>query len=616
MIDTKWEKIKISEINLMGIHKDLLEKQGEGLTRHIGEVFSDLSDNSAWLGGTGESWERGPYYIDGLIPLAYLLKDKELISQAKKWVEKIFESQDDSGFFGPKSNHDWWPRAVVMKAMVSYYLATNDSRTIVFLEKYLNYLNINIDHQPFEFWGYARGQEGRETIDLIDQIGLFKDRKVLLEKLKENTIDWQSFFDHFPYDQPTHRYINKYFFRAVKPFLAFFDRINKNKKKDKLHIYKERESKSKFTYLTTHGVNLAMALKYLVYNEENEEEMFEALGKLLKHHGNALDLFSSDEHLNGTSPKTGIELCTVVEMMYTMEETIRITGSMKAADYLEYYAYNALLATISKDFCSHQYVQQVNQLDCEVKKHDFYDANRYANTFGVAPNFGCCAANMHQGWPKMATSAIMKHQEYIYVFLYMSGTYQVNFDDGSITLKVVTNYPFEDHAEVSCVDIKGKVARDLFLRIPFRAKTKIVRIDNEEVIEGKEAYVIKDFKLGHSVHLNFDFQVETIKNPDQSISVKRGPLLYAQEIKEEEFHIHGKEPFHDRGYHPLEKPLLVPIVKNDKVVVKSIDFEFSKTEFFRNKIWMKIEGHSPLTNLNDEIKLTPYGLTILRKTQI
>lgn len=52
-----------------------LQIQADGLTGHLDEFWSEVGPNSAWLGGTGESWERGPYWLDGLVPTAYLLED-------------------------------------------------------------------------------------------------------------------------------------------------------------------------------------------------------------------------------------------------------------------------------------------------------------------------------------------------------------------------------------------------------------------------------------------------------------------------------------------------------------------------------------------------------------
>jgi hypothetical protein len=49
------------------LHKQL-EIQAKGLSGHLDETWADVGPNSGWLGGSGESWERGPYYLDGLIP--------------------------------------------------------------------------------------------------------------------------------------------------------------------------------------------------------------------------------------------------------------------------------------------------------------------------------------------------------------------------------------------------------------------------------------------------------------------------------------------------------------------------------------------------------------------
>ncbi len=61
---------------------------------------------------------------------------------------------------------------------------------------------------------------------------------------------------------------------------------------------------------------------------------------------------------------------------------------------------------------AHQYDQQVNQAICQRSgAHVWTDNGPDANLFGLEPQFGCCAANMHQGWPKFAASLWMKTTE-------------------------------------------------------------------------------------------------------------------------------------------------------------------------------------------------------------
>src|SRR6187200_1413484 len=90
-----------------------LEIQAKGLTGRLDELWPDVGPQSGWLGGAGESWERGPYYLDGLLPLAYLLKNDALIAKASRYVEWTLTHQQPSGWIGPPSNTDWWPNMVM-----------------------------------------------------------------------------------------------------------------------------------------------------------------------------------------------------------------------------------------------------------------------------------------------------------------------------------------------------------------------------------------------------------------------------------------------------------------------------------------------------------------------
>src|SRR5512147_755494 len=54
-----------------------LRIQASGLTGHLDTFWPDVAE-SQWFGGTAEGWERAPYWLDGAIPLAWILDDAEL----------------------------------------------------------------------------------------------------------------------------------------------------------------------------------------------------------------------------------------------------------------------------------------------------------------------------------------------------------------------------------------------------------------------------------------------------------------------------------------------------------------------------------------------------------
>ncbi|MCK9412979.1 MAG: glycoside hydrolase family 127 protein [Prolixibacteraceae bacterium] len=141
LISKPFIELPLGAISPEGWLKDQLVRQKNGMTGHLDEVYEKvMGKRNGWLGGDGDVWERGSYWIDGLLPLAYILKDDALIAKVKPWVEWALKSQQPDGYFGPSVDHanepglqrnnarDWGPKMVVLKFLQQYYSATQDER--------------------------------------------------------------------------------------------------------------------------------------------------------------------------------------------------------------------------------------------------------------------------------------------------------------------------------------------------------------------------------------------------------------------------------------------------------------------------------------------------------
>ncbi|KAJ0278624.1 hypothetical protein COL940_007206 [Colletotrichum noveboracense] len=148
-----------------------------------------------------------------------------------------------------------------------------------------------------------------------------------------------------------------------------------------------------------HGVNVAQGLRYPahLYRMEPSDDLAslcrDAVKKTFDYHGTAAGSISSDEYIGGLSPQRGSELCCSVELMFSISYLYQLFGDNHFADMVESAAFNAVPAGISADWWIRQYITQVNQpwakeLELpEGEKTPFYDVCRYANVFGLEPEF-------------------------------------------------------------------------------------------------------------------------------------------------------------------------------------------------------------------------------------
>ncbi len=502
-------KLPLGAIKPEGWLKSQLEAQAAGLTGNVDDFWPDLV-NSAWKGGDGEGWERGPYYLDGLVPLAYLLDDEELKTKVKNWIEPILASSRDSGWYGPVKNIDRWPLAVSNKVLMQYYEATSDERAVDVLKEYFRYLHDNPPDWPDNHWRGVRAMENAVTgYWLYRQTG---EPWILetIRSIQENSFDWTSYYEKFPWDS--------------------------------LALAEKRIPVQTWTGLTAHGVNNGMAIKYpgLWYQQSGDERfrnaVFEGIRKYDLHHGQAAGRFSCDEHLSGKSPDRGTELCTVVEYMFSLEELYAILGDNTLADRLEMLAFNALPGTTTADMWAHQYDQQSNQVLVTAQKRAWASNGDYSNIYGLMPNFACCLANMHQGWPKFAQSLWMATNDNgLIAVAYSPSSVSARVAGGrEVTITETTDYPFSSKIEFR-INTSEPVRFPLYLRIPGWAGSATIRY-KDKTMNGTAGSTVKlsgRWNDGDVISMELPMELRTEKRYNNSTSVIRGPLWLALRIEKE-----------------------------------------------------------------------------------
>ncbi len=602
----------------VGWLRDQLQIQADGLGGHLDETWADVGPNSGWLGGTGESWERGPYFLDGLVPLAYLLNDARLKAKAQKYIDWTLSSQTANGMMGPASNDDWWPRMVMLKVLTQYQEATGDPRVIPFMERYYAYQYAQLPKRPLRDWGKFRWQD--EALCVLWLYNRNGDPKLLdlVRLLHQQGFDWPANFADFKY---------------TSMVTAEFIKLNQGGGLADLA-------------LATHGVNNGQAIKAqpvwsLVSNSEKDRQgITQQLAMLDKYHGLPNGMFSCDEHLAGRNPSQGSELCTVVEMMYSLEQSLAILGDPALGDRLERVAYNALPGTFTDDMWAHQYNQEPNQVEVSLHRKPWTTDGPESNLFGLEPNFGCCTANFHQGWPKLAASLFMlSNDNGLVAAVYAPCEVKTLVRGVNVHVIEETDYPFRETIRLT-INVASPLAFPLRLRIPSWTAGAAITINGQVQAApsaGSFARIDRIWKQGDRVEIRLPMTPQISRWYNDSIAVERGPLVYSLGIGEGWLKLRDRGMTADWQVYPTSQWNYALNIdpKNVAMSVRVTETPIAAGPFTRHgapvklevtgrKIpgWLAEDGVanpvpvSPLKSEEPEEKLTliPYGAAKLRVT--
>lgn len=565
-----FEPLPLGTIKPRGWFRQQLELMADGLPGHMHEFYR-LVSNATWGGGNQEYSilnEAWPYYINGLVPLAFALDDQRVLNEIYQQISYVLLSQYPDGWLGPESElrtRNFWGRYPFFLAAAQYVEAADSYESREMLKAMHRFVNLMHSMLKNDYQGYVWKQGDR----FDEQWGRSRASDMVL------ALQW--LYEHHPEDN--HAKIHECMFMVYEKAFDwswwFSDGVFL--KKD-IETYPPELINPLFPVL--HAVNAGQGLKSpavmgrLLRDQALLNSSRRGVQLTFDYHGTSSGAIVGDERMSGNSPARGTELCSVVETMFSLSTLFQILGDASFADRLENAAFNAMPAMIMPRWWAHQYVAQTNQpYSYEVPDTHFWNVGPWGLTFGTEPNYPCCTVNFPQGYPKLLSNSWMRSPEHngiAHVVLLPSDIKTtVSNKDGDKTsenyvhIRCETNYPF---TQLLTYHVEARDAFNFSFRVPgwvdlknpetgiYLEKDDMAVSNHESTTQQPLASVKKDpqplkpdahsglhtvllpagsvsFSVYLSPFLNRSDIKPTFHNrPNSAVALTHGPLLFAHTL--------------------------------------------------------------------------------------
>lgn len=481
-----------------------LQLQKDGLNGHLGEISAWLQkEDNAWLKSGGKwGWEEVPYWLRGYAGLSYLFEDKNMLDEAKIWIEAILNSQREDGNFGPytevNGSQDFWPNMIALWILQSYYEYTGDKRVVDFMTRYFHFqLTVPDEHFLKSYWENSRGGDNLwSVVWLYNRTG---DRKLLelAEKIHRNTANW-----------------------------------------------------CKATELPNrHNVNVAQGCRepatyYLFAGDKKLLEASYNVQSLVRRAFGQVPggMFGADENarIGFFDPRQGTETCGFAEQMASDEIMLLITGDPYWAENCEDIAFNSYPAAFMPDYKSLRYITAPNMVMSDSENHKPGIDN--AGPFLAMNPFSsrCCQHNHGFAWPYYAEHLILATPDNgAAAVLFNTCDASIKVADGKeIVIRETTDYPFDTRIGFVMEMKDDGVNFPFYIRIPKWTRNATVKVNGKDMDEdlqaGKYLCIDREWKNGDRVEVDFPMEVSvrTWQVNKNSVSVDYGPLTLSLRITE------------------------------------------------------------------------------------
>lgn len=539
-------KLPVGSIKPEGWLKEVLIRQSDGLSGHLGEISAWLQkEDNAWLSPTGEGnwgWEEVPYWLKGYANTGYILGDKEIINEAMIWIEGVLGSQREDGNFGPFRARkgyitdeerakkeaeievqDFWANMIMLYCLRSYYEYSGDKRVIDLMTDYFKY-QLSVPDEEFlsvlHYWQKIRGGDNLASVIWLYNVTGDEFLLDLAEKVHRNTAKWYKRGNDFE-DVEGYKYKREGF-----AWPEWYGDI-----------------------IDWHNVNIAQGFRepaqyyQLSHNKSDLQATYDAFNIVREHFGQVPGgMYGADEVARPgyDDPRQAIETCGIVEQMNSDEHLLRITGDIFWADHAEDVAFNTFPAAMMPDLRSLRYLTGPNMAVSDDESHSPGIMNGGPHLVMNPFSSRCCQHNHTQGWPYLIENLWMATPDNgLAAVIYSASKVSATVAEGNeVAIECETTYPFEDELRFK-VKTREKVLFPLYFRIPGWCTNASLKINDREIRvipeSGKYIRIERYWSDGDKILLNLprSIVVKEWELNHNSVSVYYGALSFSLKIVEE-----------------------------------------------------------------------------------
>ena len=518
--------LPLGSIKPLGWINDQLNLMSDGLAGRQYE-FYHIIKHSPWLGGSSEYSvlnEGFPYWLNGLVPLAYGLNDTRLILQVQDASDYVLNHQQPDGWLGPElvGERDLWARFPLFLGLLQLVEAAPDRacKIIPAMHSFVNLMNTMLISNVglHEIWGKVRYQDMLIALQWLYENHPAGNQQILLETM--HLLHYRGFHWSSWWNNDTFIFAD---LDTVQPPIT--DRSPE--------------------YAFVHGVNAAQGLKAgaAIYRFKPSDSLLDnnrqGVNWTLTYHGDAAGSIIGDEREAGISANRGSELCTAVEIMYSMSYLYQTLGDNYFADRCELAAFNALPVGITSDHWGHQYLTlasepHTGQLD---SPNPFFNVGDFGIVYGLEPNYPCCTVNTPQGLPKFLSSSFGQFGEngIVHALLGPAQVTTTTLLGTAITVRCNTFYPFGHELSYG---ITASSHFTLYLRVPswYVPTNSSLTIGNGDV----KYPIVPDVHTGltpisipagtSTVKYSLGATIQVVPRANSTVAIYHGSLLYALDV--------------------------------------------------------------------------------------